>query len=232
VLSSINYTLGQFVENLTLADGGGNLNGTGNSLNNILVGNSGNNVLRGLAGNDTIDGGAGRDTAFFSGNISGYSITSTDSGLVVSGADGTDVVSNVERIRFDDFSKAYDIDGNAGDAYRLYQAAFDRTPDIGGVGFQMNQLDLGRSLASVAGDFLASPEFQSKYGNVSDDAYVVLLYQNVLHRTPVQEEIDFHVNFELHAGYSRAQELTFFSDSPENRANVIGAIENGIVYSL
>ena len=233
VIASINYTLGGFVENLTLAQGSSNLSGTGNSLNNILAGNAGNNELDGLGGNDTIDGGDGRDTSRFSGKLGTYTITHTETGsLVVSGADGVDSLTSIERVRFDDFSMAYDINGNAGDAYRLYQAAFARTPDIGGVGYQMNQLDLGRTLASVAGDFLASPEFQAKYGNVSDSAYVVLLYQNVLHRTPAQDEIDFHVNFELHAGYSRAQELTFFSDSPENRANVIGAIENGIIYSL
>jgi hypothetical protein len=100
------------------------------------------------------------------------------------------------------------------------------------LGYQMNALDHGRTLAQVAGDFLLSPEFQSKYGNVSDSQYVVLLYQHVLHRTPVQEEIDFHVNQELHAGYSRAQELTFFSDSLENRTNVIGAIQDGMVFTV
>ena len=244
VVASINYTLGSFVENLTLADGAGNLSGTGNSLNNVLVGNAGNNAfsagagndtITGGAGNDTIDGGPGRDTAIYNGTLASYAITVGGSGrgnVTISGGDGVDVLANVERARFDDFGMAFDINGNAGDAYRLYQAAFARTPDIGGVGFQMNQLDLGRTLASVAADFLASPEFQAKYGNVSDSAYVVLLYQNVLHRTPVQEEIDFHVDHELHAGYSRAQELTFFSDSPENKANVIGAIQNGIIYSL
>ncbi|MBX3576469.1 MAG: cadherin domain-containing protein [Rhizobiaceae bacterium] len=38
------------------------LNGTGNSLNNIITGNSGNNVLSGLGGDDTLIGGGGNDT--------------------------------------------------------------------------------------------------------------------------------------------------------------------------
>ena len=62
VVSSVSYTLGSTLENLTLAMGMGNLNGTGNALNNFLIGNDGNNILDGGAGNDTLDGGIGADT--------------------------------------------------------------------------------------------------------------------------------------------------------------------------
>lgn len=60
VQASVSYTLGQFVENLTLT-GHSNLNGTGNELNNIITGNRANNTLSGLAGNDTLNGGNGSD---------------------------------------------------------------------------------------------------------------------------------------------------------------------------
>ena len=49
------------VENLTLT-GSGNINGTGNSGNNILIGNSGANTLDGGTGADTMIGGLGNDT--------------------------------------------------------------------------------------------------------------------------------------------------------------------------
>ncbi len=61
VRSSIAYTLGANVENLTLI-GSANINGSGNALDNVLIGNSGNNTLTGGAGNDRLDGGLGNDT--------------------------------------------------------------------------------------------------------------------------------------------------------------------------
>jgi Ca2+-binding RTX toxin-like protein len=56
-----NYTLSNEVENLSLM-GTSAINGTGNSLVNILNGNSGNNILDGGAGADTMIGGAGNDS--------------------------------------------------------------------------------------------------------------------------------------------------------------------------
>jgi len=65
VQSALTYTLGSNLENLTLT-GSSAINGTGNSLNNILIGNAGANVLTGGAGNDTYVVGAG-DTIVESG---------------------------------------------------------------------------------------------------------------------------------------------------------------------
>lgn len=61
VNASISYTLTANVESLTLTNTG-NINGTGNDLDNLIVGNDGNNFLSGLGGNDTIEGGIGDDT--------------------------------------------------------------------------------------------------------------------------------------------------------------------------
>ncbi len=73
VQSSVTWTLGSNLENLTLT-GTAAINGTGNGSANLLTGNSANNVLnasggsdtlRGGAGNDTVNGGSGNDTYLF-----------------------------------------------------------------------------------------------------------------------------------------------------------------------
>jgi pimeloyl-ACP methyl ester carboxylesterase len=61
VQASVTYALGDNVENLTLT-GTEMIDGTGNSLDNIIIGNSNNNILNGGDGNDTLDGGLGADT--------------------------------------------------------------------------------------------------------------------------------------------------------------------------
>ncbi|CAK0749471.1 serralysin [Gammaproteobacteria bacterium] len=60
VRSSITYTLGANIENLTLT-GSINNNGTGNTLNNTITGNQANNLLNGGNGDDTLNGGLGTD---------------------------------------------------------------------------------------------------------------------------------------------------------------------------
>jgi serralysin len=60
VLSSVSFTLGSNIENLTLT-GVGVINGTGNALANSLTGNGNSNRLDGAAGADTMTGGLGHD---------------------------------------------------------------------------------------------------------------------------------------------------------------------------
>ncbi|HYC45324.1 MAG TPA: DUF4347 domain-containing protein, partial [Burkholderiales bacterium] len=60
VVSTITYTLGLDVENLTLA-GAAAINGSGNAGNNNITGNAAPNVLNGAAGDDTLSGGLGND---------------------------------------------------------------------------------------------------------------------------------------------------------------------------
>jgi V8-like Glu-specific endopeptidase len=197
-----------------------------------LAGTGQNDLLRGGAGNDYIDGGQGIDTLVLDGPRSSYQTSVSGNATVLkhlNGNGGADTLTGVERLRFTDVSLALDVTGTGGQAYRLYQAAFSRAPDVAGLGFQMNALDSGWSIVSVAQNFIDSPEFARTYGSLDDRAFVTQLYANVLHRQPDSGGLAFHVN-NLAGGMSRAQTLVGFSESPENQAGVIGVIQGGMEY--
>ncbi|MGL3609185.1 calcium-binding protein [Rhizobium sp. G187] len=94
VQSSLNYKLGDNLENLTLT-GSASLSGTGNADANILVGNSGSNTLTGLSGNDTLNGASGADT-LIGGLGDDIYVVDTSSDLVVENqGEGNDSVQTV-----------------------------------------------------------------------------------------------------------------------------------------
>ncbi len=90
VESSINYTLGDNIENLILT--GNAINGTGNRLDNKITGNQGNNVLTGEAGNDTLDGGTGVDSLIGGPGNDTYIVDNTRDVITEEANEGTDIV--------------------------------------------------------------------------------------------------------------------------------------------
>ncbi|MFD2364959.1 DUF4214 domain-containing protein [Pseudoduganella sp. GCM10020061] len=199
-----------------------------------LSGTAGNDVLRGDGGSDLLNGQGGIDTAAFGAARANFTVARSGTTVTVTdraGAGGTDTLSNVERIKFGDVSVAVDIDGNGGEAYRIYQAAFDRAPDMSGVGFWISQLDRGMSLESVAAGFMASTEFTAMYGaNPTNRQFVDKLYQNVLDRAGEAAGVNFWVGALDGNNASRADVLAHFSESAENQANVAEIIGNGFAY--
>lgn len=139
-------------------------------------------------------------------------------------------LSNVERIQLNDGILAFDLEGTAGQAYRVYQAAFDRTPDTAGLSFWIEEMDGGLSLTNVAKGFVASNEFASVYGaNASDGDFIERLYQNVLGRDGEAAGIAYWTD-QLSQGAARDAVLAGFSESAENKAGVLPFISDGIWY--
>jgi Ca2+-binding RTX toxin-like protein len=93
VQSSITWTLGEHLENLTLL-GSATLNGTGNSLNNRLLGNDADNTLIGGAGNDTLNGGFGADTLTGGTGNDTYIVDLIDDIISEAFNEGTDTVQS------------------------------------------------------------------------------------------------------------------------------------------
>lgn len=228
------------LNNLSLA-GSTELISTDNLLANALVGDdvitgsSGNDYLAGFAGNDSINAGSGLDTVAFNGLVGNYTIAKSGNDFTVTaktGSDGVDTLVNVERLQFDDTSFALDVNGVAGQAYRIYQAAFGRTPDLAGLGYWINDMDKGSSLTNVAGGFFQSAEFQRLYGaDPSINTLITNFYTNVLKRAPDQAGFDYWAN-QINSGLiTKAGALASFTESAENKLLVIGQIQNGIEYT-
>ncbi|MBI4206639.1 MAG: hypothetical protein HY527_16580, partial [Betaproteobacteria bacterium] len=205
VVAAINYSLANiaFVENLTLNAASTATVATGSDLDNVLIGNALNNTLTGLAGNDTIDGSGGVDTAIYSGKRSDSTITKTSSGYTVSGPEGLDTVSNLERLQFSDKKFALDLGLNeaAGNTVRIIGAAFDapniqQHPDWVGIGLDF--FDGGMSMLAVC-------ELVVGILGLSNTGFVTTVYQNVVGVLPSDGERDFYVGLLQGSGGAMTQ---------------------------
>ncbi|MBS1191826.1 MAG: hypothetical protein H6R10_3618 [Rhodocyclaceae bacterium] len=140
VRSGISYTLTANVENLVLT-GAGNLNGTGNALNNAITGTGGNNTLDGGAGVDTMIGGAGDDT---------YVVDNTGDGVAELANEGTDTVLA---------SASYTLSAN------IENLTLTGTASINGTGNELDNVLVGNSGNNVLSGLAGNDTLTGNAGN-------------------------------------------------------------------
>lgn len=145
VQSSITYTLGDNVENLTLM-GIGNINGTGNTINNIIIGNAGNNILNGGLGADVMKGGAGNDT---------YVVDNVGDSVVENSNEGIDTVQS---------SISFSLGSN------IENLILTGTSNINGIGNELNNTITGNSGNNILNGGLGADIMK---GGAGSDTYVV-----------------------------------------------------------
>ncbi len=214
---------------------GGTLHGMNGD--DILTGGAGKDLLDGGDGNDILTGGAGTDMALYHLVRADYSVIASGTGYTVkalSGSEGTDTLIGVERLQFSDTVLAFDSgkDGTAGQAYRLYQAAFDRTPDSAGLGYWIGKMDDGVSLKDVAQGFVQSNEFKTLYGAAPTNTELLdHMYENVLHRAPDVAGAAYWMDLLDQHKVDAVELLINFSESAENIAALVGVTQNGISYT-
>lgn len=214
--------------------------------NNILNGGAGddilnvghdNNVMNGGAGNDTLNGSVGVDHALYTGARNDYTLTLIRNGFTLAdgrgaAGDGVDTLLSVDRLAFSDANLAFDVNGAAGAAYRLYRAAFDREPDLGGIGFYIAMMDKGVSLYDIAAGFVSSQEFKNVYGSApTHEEIVTRMYENILHRAPEPLGYEFWLRILEDKKSDVAAVLVAFSEGQENREVTADLVAEGIAYT-
>ncbi len=98
---------------------------------------------------------------------------------------------------------------------RLFSAFFNRAPN--GAEFldwSMRYRSGEANLVQIAQGLAESPEFRTRYGNLSDDRYVDLVYRNVLRREPAEDDRTFWVD-RLEGGLGRGSVMIAFSEAEE-----------------
>lgn len=218
---------------------------TGIAAHDIVYGGGGDDLIATRGGNDTIylvgsngqiSAGSGLDilvVTFDSAQLSDtFSSGSGDDRYLLISDGGVIAAFSVERVAFTDRTLAYDIDGVAGQVYRLYQAAFARTPDDGGLAYWIDQADQGLGLIEIGAGFMASREFVVLYQNaLTTSDFVNQLYNNILGRDGDEGGLSFWSGALETGVMDEATVLTGFSESPENIARVAPDISDGIWYA-
>jgi hypothetical protein len=100
----------------------------------------------------------------------------------------------------------------------VYEAGLGREADIAGLNYWIDQVEAGLPLSFMAGFFLDSPEFTTRFGDddaMSNGQFVDVMYRNVLGRSGEPAGVDFWVGA-MNGGLEREAVLVGFAASPEN----------------
>ncbi|MCU1369340.1 MAG: hypothetical protein JWO77_534 [Ilumatobacteraceae bacterium] len=98
---------------------------------------------------------------------------------------------------------------------RLYYAYFVRTPDPGGLDYWVNKYKGGMKLSAISSNFAASSEFKTKYGNLTNRAFVNKIYVNLFERTGDASGVNYWTGKLDRKESTRGQVMIGFSESSE-----------------
>jgi len=214
--------------------------GIGSDGPDILSGTPGPDSLKGFAGDDVflaspgddaIEGGAGADRVLYALPRDAMVPSLAPDGIVtVATAGGTDTLTGVERIGFEGGALLYDLTSPfTGLGYRLFAAAFDRTPAEPGLRHWVGELDAGRPETEIARAFVESAEFAAIFGaDPAPEALVEGLFATVLDRPPAETGLDFWTGQIASGALDAAGLLLEFSESPENVARTAPDLDDGV----
>jgi len=100
------------------------------------------------------------------------------------------------------------------DVFRVYQATLGRNPDATGFAAWTNEASKGTDFSDIVEGFVSSKEFQKSYGDLDNESFVELLYNNVLERGSDAVGLAGWLEA-LESGRSRSQVVEAFAQSQE-----------------
>ena len=206
---------------------------TGTAGNDLLTGNIDSDLFTGGAGNDVISGGAGIDISTYVGARANFQVTRQSTQLTVAdstGAQGTDTLSNVERLTFNDQALAFDLDGNAGMAAKLLGAIAGKTAVANKeyVGIALDLLDKGMAATDIA--TLALNVVLG--GKTTSTSVVGLIYQNITGVAPDTATLNQFAGMLDRGELTNGQLGVMAADVSLNLTNIdiVGLAQTGIGY--
>lgn len=179
-----------------------------------ITGTADDERLDQTGGDDIINGGAGQDMVYYAGQRDAFIVTVGPDAVTVDGPEGRDSLIDVERVIFADGTLVVGADDPAQAVNRLYDVILNRTADSGGLRYWTEQSESGAALTGIASGFMASPEFQARFGHLDNRGFVEGLYEFALERSGEVEGVDYWTQ-RLDAGADRAGIVVGFSESAE-----------------
>lgn len=239
----LTLTADTWIEQVVTGDGDDVI--VGNDLGNLIWSGEGDDSVSGAGGNDlffeglgndSYDGGDGIDFVFVD------SVYDSELFLIGNGEDGStilfdyadesNILVSVERISFSDGTQiAFDNEGTAGQIYRLYETAFNRTPDEAGYEVWLEAADNGVSLTEIAQSFVSSQEFSELYnGYGTVEEKVAAFYLNSLDREADADGLVGWAAAYRASAIDDSQILIGFSESAENKMISQTVFDDGFIF--
>jgi hypothetical protein len=189
-------------------------------------------TVHATSANAAITGGAGLYTVVFSGKLANYTLSQTSTGSVVTdntGVDGTDTLTNIQRLQFADTKVAIDINGNAGTTAKILGAVFGAAAVSNATyeGIGLSYLDGGMKYADLMQLALVAA------GATTSTAVVNLLWSNLFGTAPTAAQAAPYVAMMDNGSYTAGALGVLAADTSINTANInlVGLQHTGIPYA-
>lgn len=195
----------------------------------VFLGTAGRDEFAGFGGDDEIEGGAGLDAALYHANRADAQVLKGFAAwFVVAPGSGTDEVTDVERLHFDDVSVALDVDGSAGQVARILGTLFG-TAAVGNrayAGIGLDLLDDGMAYADLVALAL------TVLGPRSNEAFVRSVFENVVGSPPPAPELNYFTGLLDNGTFTQASLALLACNTAlvAERIDLVGLAGTGLAY--